>query len=54
MKCPASQLPFGWVCFSNRVRDGHTVPRLLVSQLPFGWVCFSNLQREVESWKIVE
>ncbi len=43
-KCRAkSQLPFGWVCFSNpgpipEDAEIETSP----SQLPFGWVCFSN------------
>src|SRR5581483_12007913 len=49
-KCRAkSQLPFGWVCFSNpgpipEDAEIETSP----SQLPFGWVCFSNvvLRRE--------
>ncbi len=38
-----SQLPFGWVCFSNAEQGqatGGGESRL--SQLPFGWVCFSN------------
>ncbi len=36
-----SQLPFGWVCFSNRCNE---VTEAVIdrSQLPFGWVCFSN------------
>ncbi len=38
----ASQLPFGWVCFSNN-GNSHRMPALRWwSQLPFGWVCFSN------------
>ncbi len=39
-----SQLPFGWVCFSNGLR--RITGDLVIgakSQLPFGWVCFSNL-----------
>src|SRR5581483_8876930 len=37
----ASQLPFGWVCFSNP-RLKHRVQLTTESHLPFGWVCFSN------------
>ncbi len=39
-----SQLPFGWVCFSNNAIKGKGMPgpAQLKSQLPFGWVCFSN------------
>ncbi len=44
--CGASQLPFGWVCFSNPFsRKSLYVPDSVSSQLPFGWVCFSNLAR---------
>ncbi len=39
----ASQLPFGWVCFSNTILFGPPdLAALRKSQLPFGWVCFSN------------
>ncbi len=39
-----SQLPFGWVCFSNSaVTLYHFIAKLARSQLPFGWVCFSNV-----------
>ncbi len=38
----ASQLPFGWVCFSNKVRLNGLRRITGESQLPFGWVCFSN------------
>src|SRR5581483_7101492 len=38
----ASQLPFGWVCFSNHLVFYQMFPGSRESQLPFGWVCFSN------------
>ncbi len=38
----ASQLPFGWVCFSNLPPCSRKKMVALASQLPFGWVCFSN------------
>ncbi len=37
-----SQLPFGWVCFSNLKRGPRSRATTSPSQLPFGWVCFSN------------
>src|SRR5579884_4404955 len=37
-----SQLPFGWVCFSNHTNARNIPARNRLSQLPFGWVCFSN------------
>src|SRR5581483_3660759 len=45
-----SQLPFGWVCFSNRdfAAAAHALARR--SQLPFGWVCFSNASRRVSTF----
>src|SRR5581483_8313598 len=36
-----SQLPFGWVCFSNLLAAQISSARW-VSQLPLGWVFFSN------------
>ncbi len=39
-----SQLPFGWVCFSN-IPGNFYFLIFLSSQLPFGWVCFSNRRR---------
>ncbi len=43
-----SQLPFGWVCFSN-VIAGCFLEGEAMSQLPFGWVCFSNMMRAKEA-----
>ncbi len=40
--CAWSQLPFGWVCFSNSGQIGLADRGRSGSQLPFGWVCFSN------------
>ncbi len=37
-----SQLPFGWVCFSNHGFKRERMRQKNGSQLPFGWVCFSN------------
>ncbi len=37
-----SQLPFGWVCFSNISTSSSRFIYAPSSQLPFGWVCFSN------------
>ncbi len=37
-----SQLPFGWVCFSNVYPGCELAGNIETSQLPFGWVCFSN------------
>ncbi len=42
----SSQLPFGWVCFSNVDNYTQFSPPTK-SQLPFGWVCFSNHDRFV-------
>ncbi len=39
-----SQLPFGWVCFSNRRAMRRRKQGKETSQLPFGWVCFSNVE----------
>ncbi len=41
-KRSASQLPFGWVCFSNSDCTVRLADESAESQLPFGWVCFSN------------
>src|SRR5579884_1748524 len=41
-----SQLPFGWVCFSNVHRRCTRRCNRCQSQLPFGWVCFSNSDKE--------
>ncbi len=41
---PASQLPFGWVCFSNPHYGRSKTSTCRRSQLPFGWVCFSNIE----------
>ncbi len=40
-----SQLPFGWVCFSNGCELAGGWIETAESQLPFGWVCFSNHRR---------
>ena len=40
-----SQLPFGWVCFSNVFERFGLYGEPRPSQLPFGWVCFSNAQK---------
>ncbi len=45
-----SQLPFGWVCFSNGTRSAASRRRLPVSRLPFGWVCFSNARPSADSF----
>src|SRR5581483_11574939 len=44
----ASQLPFGWVCFSNLSRT-KWIKLAKRSQLPFGWVCFSNNEEETQT-----
>ncbi len=44
----ASQLPFGWVCFSNDRSRLRSIERSMASQLPFGWVCFSNFASGLE------
>ncbi len=52
-----SQLPFGWVCFSNYSLRYPGANRWKTSQLPFGWVCFSNTRcaakRDKSVWSAV-
>src|SRR5579884_1975873 len=42
-----SQLPFGWVCFSNHQEEKECPMCETMSQLPFGWVCFSNKAKAI-------
>src|SRR5581483_7649838 len=42
-----SQLPFGWVCFSNGGLALQASRSARWSQLPFGWVCFSNVREKI-------
>src|SRR5579884_1847612 len=44
-----SQLPFGWVCFSNTRPTKKRLAGCYLSQLPFGWVCFSNPTIEADA-----